>query len=99
MFILANPLIGKTLSYSNLKLNDKGLYYVVKNDTEKMFVFLTSDYKVICDMIEMDHSIAEELDNQNNFFDFVCESKFFKPRRLHGEAIDHRSEERRVGKE
>jgi hypothetical protein len=90
MIIIGNPLIGKTLSYSNLKLSDKALFYTVEHKGEKEFIFLTADHIKICELIEMPLSIAEQRDGSiQEFFEFVCNSRYFKPRRLHGAYIDH----------
>ncbi|NJO63650.1 MAG: hypothetical protein HC836_37310 [Richelia sp. RM2_1_2] len=98
MYILANPLIGKSLSYSNLRLNDSGLYYLVRKDTYTEKIFLTDDYLEIATMLEMPAELllkseATEEDNESHdnssFFEFVNKSKYFHPEKLTGKYIDH----------
>jgi hypothetical protein len=86
MKVLDNPLLSRNFSFTGLKLNDKGLYYVNKKDFKDINapvheIFITSDPVKILSIMELDF---EQVDKANNdeFIEILIDCPYFNRNRF-----------------
>jgi len=74
MYIETNNVLSRIFALNGLKFNEKGLFYPIRNTAYD--VFITNDMNKVCKLIDLDKSLIEKA-NYEEFFDMVCQSKFF----------------------
>lgn len=84
MNILNNPLLSKNFMYYNLKLNDKGLFYMNKSVDNKIIypIFITNDEIEIVEFMKLPLGVLNLHDNIEEFFEVLIENPFFKTKKF-----------------
>lgn len=79
MYIIGNPILGMNFHqhHVNLKLTHSGLFYVNSSNNLIDDILLTSDHKVVLDMMGMDSSIEHTKDNDIEFMEELEKSERF----------------------
>ena len=76
MKILGNPILGKIFSGSSLSLNDEGLYRKILGKYGSYKIFLTKDVKLICELLELDFDLMDEIDEEDAY-EIIMDSPYF----------------------
>ena len=88
MYVKGNAVLSKMFAHQGgLVLNEKGLFYHLKEDTTFEFL-ITNDPKKILDILEFNHEEFEAAKGYHEFFELLKTNKYFRPSRFVVDSTD-----------
>ncbi len=85
MHILTNPLLSRNFMFNNLKLTDKGLFYMSKSEDNKIIhqIFITDDAVKIINLMKLPEAVLNiPFEEADRFFDILIDNNFFKTKKF-----------------